>query len=275
MQSLHEKMSGATAWLWRMVLLVLSPVAWLLRHLLGNLSWQAPGWLQWAGERMAPLGRKAQDQAAWVALAVLLALGGVWGATHGPQGGWKNWWNWQTFDGAQQDAPKITATGISVFGPERTPYEGDAKPRPVVLNFSASAAPLARVGKEAVDVSLSPALAGKWTWATVNRLEFLPDQDWPIGETYTVNLGAKALAPHVSADRTLTFKSPAFAVDFKNATFYQDPVQVTLRKAVFDVGFSHPVNPETFEKRLRLETDGAAAGVFSQIGRWAEVHGDL
>ena len=264
MQSLHEKMSGATAWLWRMVLLVLSPVAWLLRHLLGNLSWQAPGWLQWAGERMAPLGRKAQDQAAWVALAVLLALGGVWGATHGPQGGWKNWWNWQTFDGAQQDAPKITATGISVFGPERTPYEGDAKPRPVVLNFSASAAPLARVGKEAVDVSLSPALAGKWTWATVNRLEFLPDQDWPIGETYTVNLGAKALAPHVSADRTLTFKSPAFAVDFKNATFYQDPVQVTLRKAVFDVGFSHPVNPETFEKRLRLETDGAAAGVFSQ-----------
>lgn len=264
MQSLHEKVRFAAAWVWRAIGLALSPVAWLLRNLLGHLNWQAPHWLQWTGERLAPWGRKAHSQAAWVALAALLALGGAWGALHGPQGGWKNWWDWQTFNGAQQDTTKVSATGISVSGPERTPYEGDAKPRPVVLNFSASAAPLVRVGKEAVDVSLSPAIAGKWTWAAVNRLEFLPDQDWPIGETYTVNLGPKALAPHVSADRKLSFRSPAFEVDFKNATFYQDPVQVTLRKAVFDVGFSHPVNPETFEKRLRLEADGVPAGVFSK-----------
>ncbi len=264
MQSLHEKVRFAAAWVWRAFLLALSPLAWLLRQLLGKLNWQAPSWLQWTGGRLVPLGRKANAHAAWVALAAALALGGAWGALHGPQGGWKNWWSWQTFNGAQEDVAKISATGINVSGPERTPYDGDAKPRPVVLNFSASAAPLSRMGKEAVDVTLSPALAGKWTWATVNRLEFLPDQDWPIGESYTVTLGPKALAPHVSADRTLTFRSPAFEVDFKNATFYQDPVQVTLRKAVFDVGFSHPVNPETFEKRLRLETDGAASGVFSK-----------
>jgi alpha-2-macroglobulin len=264
MQSLHENVRLAAIRLWRAVQLVLSPLAWLLRQVVGSPNWQAPGWLQWASQRLAPLGRKAQEQAAWVALAAALALGGAWGALHGPQGGWKNWWNWQTFSGAKQDASKVSATSISVSGPERTPYEGDAKPRPVVLNFSASAAPLARVGKEAAEVSLSPALAGKWTWTAVNRLEFLPDQDWPIGETYTVTLGPKALAPHVSADRTLTFRAPAFEVDFKNATFYQDPVQVTLRKAVFDVGFSHPVNPEAFEKRLRLEADGAASGVFSK-----------
>lgn len=188
MQSLHEKVRLAATWLWRVLLLVLSPVAWVLRQVVGSPNWQAPNWLQWAGEKLAPLGRKAQDRAAWVALAAVLALGGAWGVLHGPQGGWKNWWNWQTFNGAKEDAAKIGATGISVSGPERTPYDGDAKPRPVVLNFSASAAPLARVGKEAVDVSQSPALAGKWTWAAVNRLEFLPDQDWPIGETYTVNL---------------------------------------------------------------------------------------
>jgi uncharacterized protein YfaS (alpha-2-macroglobulin family) len=264
MQSLHEKVRLSAAWLWRVTLLVLTPFGWLLRQLLGSPNWQAPDWLQWTRQRLAPLGRMAQAQAAWLALAGLLALGGAWGALHGPQGGWKNWWNWQTFSGVQEDAAKISAAGINVSGPERTPYDGDAKPRPVVLNFSASAAPLARVGKEAADVSLSPALAGKWTWAAVNRLEFLPDQDWPIGESYTVTLGPKALAPHVSADRILTFRSPAFEVDFKSATFYQDPVQVTLRKAVFDVSFSHPVNPETFEKRLRLETDRAASGVFSK-----------
>ncbi len=264
MENLHDKVRFAAAWFWRALLLVLSPVGGLLRLVLGDLSWQAPSWLDWMHARLAPVGRWAQTQAAWVALAILLVLGGAWGALHGPQGGWRNWWNWQTFSGAKEDSARTGVASIAVSGPERTPYDGDAKPRPVVLNFSASAAPLARVGKEAVDVSLSPALPGKWTWATVSRLEFLPEQDWPIGESYTVTLGAKALAPNVSVERTHSFKSPAFEVDFKEATFYQDPVQVTLRKAVFDVGFSHPVNPEAFEKRLRLEVDGAASGVFSK-----------
>jgi len=266
MKNLHKRVRLAAAWVWRTLRLALSPFFWLLRQLVGSPNWQAPGWMRWTSERCSPLVRKTQDQAAWVALAVALALGGAWGALHGPQGGWKNWWSLQAFHGATEDAPQISTAGISVSGPERTPYEGDAKPRPVVLSFSASAAPLARVGKEAVDVSLSPALAGKWTWVTVNRLEFLPDQDWPIGENYTVSLGAKALAPHVSADRELSFRSPVFELEFKNATFYQDPVQVTLRKAVFDVGFSHPVNPEAFEKRLRLEADGAGSDVFPKSG---------
>ncbi|MBK6998505.1 MAG: alpha-2-macroglobulin family protein [Rhodoferax sp.] len=268
MESLHEKVRHAAAWLWLALGFVWMPIAGLANLLLGTLDWQAPGWLQWLRERMAPLWSWVYDHAAWAALALVLALAGIWGATHPPQGGWKNWWNWQTFSGAKPDVATVVSpikvTHINVSGPERTPYEGDAKPRPVVLNFSTSAAPLARVGKEALDVSLSPALAGKWTWVAVNRLEFLPDQDWPIGETYTVTLGAKALAPQVSVDnRTLTFQSPAFALSFKEAIFYQDPVQVNLRKAVFDIGFSHPVNPESFEKRLRLEADGAASGVFA------------
>ena len=181
MENLHEKVRFAAAWFWRALLLVLSPVGGLLRLVLGDLSWQAPSWLDWMHERLAPVGRWAQTQAAWVALAILLVLGGAWGALHGPQGGWRNWWNWQTFSGAKEDSARVGVASIAVSGPERTPYDGDAKPRPVVLNFSASAAPLARVGKEAVDVSLSPALPGKWTWATVSRLEFLPEQDLPIG----------------------------------------------------------------------------------------------
>lgn len=263
-KKVHEAVQLAAARVWGLMGAVFAPIGRSLPFVVGHLDWEAPRWLSWCGTHLTPLGRWAQNHAAWVALALALALGGIWSAFHGPQGGWKNWWNWQTFYGAKEDANKISATGFSVSGPERTPYDGDGKPRPVAVNFSTSAAPLARVGKEALDISLSPALAGKWTWAAVNRLEFLPEQDWPIGVSYVVTLGPKSLAPHISSDREATFNSPSFEVDFKGATFYQDPVQVTLRKAVFDVDFSHPVNPDSFEKKLRLEADGSTSGVFAK-----------
>lgn len=262
MERLHGMVRNAAGKVFNGVSMVLGWLGHPARLLMGEVDWNPPAWASWLRERLNPAAAWCSVHAAWVLLAGVLALGVAWGALHGPSGGWKNWWDWQTFNGASADKGEIQAAGISVSGPEPTPYDGDAKPRPVVLNFSASAAPLSRVGKEAVDVTLSPALAGKWTWVSASRLEFLPDQDWPIGLQYTVTLGPKALAPHVSVDRKLTFHSPRFELDIRNATFYQDPVQVTLRKAVFEVGFSHPVNPEAFEKRLRLEADGAAAALF-------------
>ena len=277
MQSLHEKIRFAMQWVWRVLGSLLSLLRWVLRPLVGDLAWKAPAWLQWVALRLNPLAQWLQARAAWALLAGFLVVGGFWGALHGPQGGWRNWWEWQTFSGAKEDATQVSAAGISITGPERTPYDGDGKPRPVALNFSVAAAPLARVGKEAVDVSLSPALAGRWMWVSGNRLEFVPDQDWPIGETYTVSLGAKALAPHVSVGRTVTFASPKFEVDIRGAVFYQDPVQVNLRKAVFDVGFSHPVNPEVFEKRLRLDSNGTAANwtvTYDKLRLTASVHSE-
>lgn len=266
MERLHAMVRHVAGMLWHGAAFALWRLRGLVSIFLGQIDWNAPPWWALLQKKLAPLGRWCQARAAWVALAAILAGGIVWGAYHGPNGGWKNWWDWQTFSGVRPDKGEIQAAGISVSGPELTPYDGDGKPRPVILNFSASAAPLSRVGKEATDVSLSPALPGKWTWVTASRLEFLPDQDWPIGEQYTVMLGSKALAPHVSVDRKLTFHSPRFELTVRNATFYQDPVQVILRKAVFEVGFSHPVNPETFEKRLRLEADGAASVLFAKPG---------
>lgn len=228
-----------------------------LSPLVGGVSWEPPQWLMWATDRLQPLGAWARRHATWVALVALLGLGAVWAAFHGPAGGWRNWHEWATFSGAVSDQGERSAADIRVEGPALTDYENDGKPRPVILHFSVAAAPLARVGKEAQDISLSPALAGKWMWTSATELEFQPGDEWPIGQRYTVTLGAKALAPHVTADRELTFSSPAFQVSVKEATFYQDPVQVGLRKVVFDVGFSHPVNPDVFEKSLVLVADKA------------------
>jgi uncharacterized protein YfaS (alpha-2-macroglobulin family) len=263
--NMHDKVRQAGGKLLEIIVFLGRPLVALASLLFGDVDWQPPRWLGWLAGKLVPLGRWCHAQAAWVILVLILLGGAGWVATHGPAGGWKTWWEWQTFSGAKPDQPssgkpdqvEVRAVGIRINGPQRTLYDGDGKPRPVVFKFSASAAPLAWVGKEAQDVQLEPVLAGKWTWIAANQLEFLPDEDWPVGERYTVTLGAKALVPHIKAERTLTFLSPQFVATIKNAEFYQDPVQVSLRKAVFDVDFSHPVNPESFEKRLRLQADSA------------------
>ncbi|MDD5058367.1 MAG: MG2 domain-containing protein [Sideroxydans sp.] len=194
--------------------------------------------------------------------ALVLVCGLLW--FFQPVAGWKNWWEWHTFSGAREDqaisreqASSLGRydSGIYISGPERTRYNpegGEIKPNPVSFNFQSSVAPLARVGQEAEGVELSPALPGKWMWVSPSRLEFLPAQDWPIGKEYKVSFGEKTFAPQVAVARKLTFQTPRFVLNIRSASFYQDPVQVTLRKAVFEVEFSHPVDAQSFEKQLSL-----------------------
>lgn len=268
MERAHQAVRDAATKVWRGFSMIQEKLADLMGGVLGRLDWAPPKWLLGLLDKAAPLGLWCNRHAAWVALALFVGLGGSWAAHFfAPLGGYKNWFAWQTLSGAHPSQDELRAAGISVLGPELTPYDGDAKPRPVVLRFTVSAAPLALVGKEAMDVEMSPALAGKWTWSSATTLEFLPDQDWPVGEKFAVTLGPRALAPHVEVDRKLSFSTPRFEVSVNGRNFYQDPVQVSLRRAVFEIGFSHPVNPESFEKNLRLEVGaGGLASLFEKPG---------
>ena len=259
MGKLHDVVARTCGWLWHIVLILLRPLLWLAKSLVG--TWQPPHWLQWLKHKLAPLGRWIKTHSAFALLAFLV----VFGALAAPKLMRVDWAaRWASLQAVQPDRAVKTAAGITVTAPERTPIEDDGKPRPVVLTFSASAAPLVRVGKEAIDVSMSPALAGHWMWVDANRLEFTPSEDWPIDVQYTVTLGPKALAPHVSVDRNVSFSSPHFELKISQASFYQDPVQFTLRKAVFEVSFSHPVDPVSFEKHVKLNFDSSAENLFAK-----------
>ncbi|MES2297592.1 MAG: alpha-2-macroglobulin [Pseudomonadota bacterium] len=259
MKKLNDAVFRMAAACARALAFVLRPLVRLLGALLGH--WAPPRWGVWMAGRVAPLGRLAAAQAAWVALALLLAAGAVAGprlARFDWQGMFAKWHS------VQPDRGQATASDVKVANPERTQIENDGKPNPLVLTFSTSAAPLARVGKEAQDVEVEPKVAGKWVWSSATTLEFTPAQDWPIGVDYSVTLGAKTLAPHVNAERSIAFHSPRFEYKVREATFYQDPVQFNLRKAVFDIAFSHPVDVEAFEKRLSLKADGDGSALFGK-----------
>ncbi|MDF3030989.1 MAG: alpha-2-macroglobulin domain protein [Moraxellaceae bacterium] len=221
--------------------------------LFGRLSWQPPAWLAGAGSATA--GGVQQARRHWRALAAVLVLGG------GLWAGYPYIKKWLV--GIIPDRPELHEVTVQLTPPSRTVVEEEKGPNPLVLEFSRPAAPLAGIGKPAADVKLSPAHPGRWVWVTDARLEFQPAQDWPVGAAFEVEIGKKALAAHVTLDeREYEFRSAAFVARVQSAEFYQDPVQAGVRKAVFELEFTHPVQPAELEKHLRLQYGGSVGTLF-------------
>ena len=132
-----------------------------------------------------------------------------------------------------------------------------------MVKFSGVAVPVIKVGKPATEITMEPTAAGQWTWAAPDQLVFQPKADWPVGQRYKVSIGRKALAPNVSLkSREFEFQAPAFTIDVDSAEFYQDPVQVNLRRVVYQLRFSHPVNTKSLEGAIRLDEGDPEASLF-------------
>ncbi len=222
----------------------------LLGAVLGH--WTAPAWLRWCGGRgeaatQAVAARvKARPGASGLGLLVLLALGGA------AVPGW-HWW---------QARPKPVEVSLQVVQPAVTDYLNQGQPNPFVLNFSASVAPLADLGKAVTGVSLIPALDGEWRWATDRQLVFQPKNDWAVGATYRGVLAHALVAPQITlASREFSVRTAPFAMTLTQAQFYQDPLNAGTKQVVVDVGFRHPVNTAEFEKRVALRMAQKTAGV--------------
>ena len=231
---------------------------WLLSPVFGKVSWNAPPWAQWTGARAAAGGRTAAayPQRTGIVLALLIALlaGGFYGY---------KWW---------QARPKPVEVTVTTQNPPRTPIENedeaDRGPRPLMVKFAQSAAPLAMVDKEVTaGIAITPPLEGKWKWTSDKELEFSPRQDWPIGGEFEIAFDPSVLAPQIHlASTSLKFQTPAFIGKIMRGEFYQDPTNPTLKRAVFDINFTHPVNSAELEKRILLQLAGQSEGVWG-VGR--------
>lgn len=272
MQKWHDLVRNKAQKYWDFLGRLCAPIFNVLQATIG--SWQPPSWLAKLKALFAPVLSWSAKRAAWVFLASALALGAMatpflmqadygayWQKIKGLQMHAKA--KLDSLKSVQADSPAISNANITVTRPFPANLEADAKPQPVTFTFNVSAAPLTLVGKTFADkpptgISISPAIKGRWLWVEAKHLTFTPDEEWPIDVEYNVLIGSKALAPHVLIDPTVTFKSPSFEMKIVSSSFYQDPVQTNLRKAIFEVSFSHPVAPESFEKSIQLQENTAA-----------------
>ena len=218
-----------------------------LRSVFGDLTWAPPTWFA-AGAAAIRRGA-AQARAnprrslivAGAALAVLLGAVLLW-----------RWYD---------SRPKPVLVAFQVTAPAVTCYgcEPPGSPNPLIVRFDSSAAPLERVGHtfEAKDggISVSPDIAGQWSWDDDRTLRLQPAEDWPVGTKYTVRLDKRRFAATQVrlAEQQFEFVAPAFEAKVAATEFHQDPVVASDKKVVATIAFSHPVDPETFEKRVRLQ----------------------
>ena len=216
------------------------------RGLLGEVNWRAPPWLTWAAAQARACVAWVRQRPRQTALAVAITLT-VLGAGYGL-------WRWY------EDRPRPIETEFTITSPARTCYECDppGKPAPLVVTFGGSAAPLAATGKDldpkADLITLEPAIKGVWHWENDRTLDFQPAEDWPISTHFQVTLARDDLvAPHVHLKAyDFTFNTAAFQATLGETEFHQDPTVASDKKVVVTVHFTHPVDPERFEKRISL-----------------------
>lgn len=210
-----------------------APKRSFLQALFGR--WDPPPWCRWLWARK------------WKVAGVLAVLALVGYAAF--------WW-------ATRPPPVIpNALDVSLTAPGKTDYDRDEKyVHPLRVHFSGSAAPLADVEGEAQGIALDPPLDGSFTWEDDHTIVFRPRSDWPVGQHYTVRLDPQKTVAEtvILAPFELEFDTAPFTVSTGGAEFYQDPQDAALKKAVYQLRFSHPVDAAKFESALRVRMfDGA------------------
>lgn len=222
-----------------------APSAWRARSsraaqaAFGDFGWQPPPWF------LGLRGRVQAHPRRWwggLLVAALLALLALWLANRP-----------EVID---PDAVTAELTAPEITDYSRTPPVFS----PIRLRFAGPVAPIALVGKAPKGVALAPAHPGEWLWSDDKTLVFTPAKDWPIGTEFTVSLDTDAaIAPKVKlAEDEFEFATAAFKAEAASAEFYQDPQDPNLKKGVYALTFSHPVDAASLEAKLAFAyTDGA------------------
>ena len=173
-------------------------VKWLVRGIAGEVRWTAPPWAGWLGRCALSTGRWRWGHKKITAIALSAVIITGTGLRSGMQ-----WWNAR---------PKPVEIAVSVQAPRITDYENNGAPHPLQVDFGASVAPLAAVGKPVSSgVRIEPAIDGTWEWASDRALKFQPRDDWKIGTAYKIGLDKGLVAAHIRLAKTaLALQTPGF-----------------------------------------------------------------
>ncbi|MEO7433444.1 MAG: MG2 domain-containing protein, partial [Dokdonella sp.] len=234
--------------LWALLCALFRALGWVGTRLFGRMSWQAAPWMTASAGATRSVAGGIRRRPGWSAGLVVAALAIGLGTWQGLR-----WWK------ARPHPPAPRSITAQVTPPPLTQYDNDpVAVSAVTILFSGSVAPIERVGKAPGEgIALKPALEGAWTWSNDQTLTFTPATDWPVGQHFEVNFDkAKLFAPQVVVPQsTVEFDSAPFKATVASSEFYQDPQDAALKKAVFQIRFSHPLDAADFEKRIALSQE--------------------
>ncbi len=216
----------------------------VFQSIFGSFHWESPQWLRPLSKSLRRQcgefaefynkhPKKVYSIAAGVFIGVALASGGYYWYKNRPQ-------------------PVKMSVRVSEIAP--TALKKDSQPSPLILTFGGSAAKLQDVGKEVTKgLTIQPPIEGTWKWEEDSRLVFRVQEDWTVGKSHQVLIEKSLIPKHVHLEKyEIPFSTPKFKADIENANFYQNPKNSEDKKAVVEVGFSHPVDKESLEERISM-----------------------
>jgi alpha-2-macroglobulin len=102
-------------------------------------------------------------------------------------------------------------------------------------------------------ISLEPAKQGRWRWIDDRTLQFIPEADWPAGTEYTVKFDQSIFVKEAKlSEKSYQFSTPKFDINFSSIELYQDPQDISVRRVISTLSFTHPVDKVSFEEKLFL-----------------------
>ncbi|MCP3100315.1 alpha-2-macroglobulin [Myxococcus sp. K15C18031901] len=219
-----------------------------MHRVLGELRWTPPPWaaalgrLLLHGLRGAWGALRRHPKRVALGLVVFMALAVGADATY-------RWY---------QARPKPVRYEFTATSPQATPIEETPRFDSVHVRFSGSVAPLEAIGKPVTTgVSLTPRIAGAWRWENDRTLVFTPTEDWAVGQEYQVTLERSLVPEHILlASYETKFRSAPFSARVTAFSFYEDPRNPKEKRVVATMRFSHPVDPATLTRNLKLSRNG-------------------
>ena len=211
--------------------------------LFGKISWNTPPWVKYLGKKAS-----ARPLVFWTKVIGIIVFAAALTYVY-------HWYK-------HRPQPEQVTAQVNV--PLVTPLEKVLVPSVLSVDFGVtgsggefnarSVAPLNMLGKEVPQgITISPAMPGKWIWQSDSHLEFTPANDWPSGQTYTINFSKDSFTKGSRmASLSYSFTTLPFSPQISEFKFYQDPVNPKLREAVATVSFNFPVDTHSLENRISL-----------------------
>lgn len=213
----------------------------IFSNVLGTIQWSSPPWLQY-------IKNKAKTSPVLFFGSSLLTLAIIAASSYAAY-----WY---------KNLPKPVYVTASITIPDITPNAETLVPNNLIIDFgtagngftSESVAPISLVGKTiSSGIEITPAIAGDWSWNSDSQLLFIPNEDWPAGQKFSIRFAPDFFTQNAKIEKyDVTFSTKPFEASIKEFKFYQDPVNPKNRHAVATIEFNYPVDTNSLEKHTNL-----------------------
>lgn len=162
-----------------------------------------------------------------------------------------------TKESDNKQLPKTTAkdkisVGYNVYEPSSR-LDSEGKPDTLYVSFDGSVAKLEDAdGKPSAEITITPAIAGEWTWVDDDGLRFTPVENWLLDTKYKIVMPNAIFSDSVQVKNDFTFKTEPFTVRLSSGEFYINPEDPAEKRVTATLYASHAMNKDTVQKALSM-----------------------